>query len=175
MDGKVTMFQRSLLVVPLVLGLMGCVSGQAPATTPPVSLSDFAHRLGSAHVVLYWNCERPEAGRLQLDGIAQSPWSEVRSLEFEFVGVDLRDRIISETKGEARDLVIRTNQVSPFRLNLRTVGSEVRFDLFYQHQFVPESMDALLAGPPTRGPRLVAQADRFLVRDVCAEALHRSR
>jgi hypothetical protein len=175
MNGKVTMSQRLLLVVPLVLGLMGCVSGQAPTTTPPVSLSGFAHRVGSAHVVLYWNCERPEAGRLQLDGIAQSPWSEVRSLEFELVGVDQRDRIVSETKGVARDPVISTNQFSPFRLNLRTVGSEVRFDLFYQHQFVPDQMNALLAGPPTARPRLVAQADRFLVRDVCSETQHRAR
>jgi hypothetical protein len=175
MDGKMAVIQRPLLVVPLVLGLMSCVSGQAPPTTPPVSPSAFAHRVGSAHVVLYWNCERPEAGRLQLDGIAQSPWSEIRSLEFELVGVDRRDRIVSEIRGEARDPVIGSNQISPFRLDLQTVGGEVRFDLFYQHQFVPEGMDALLAGPPTPRPRLVGQANRFLIRDACSEAQHRAR
>ncbi|MFI5342328.1 MAG: hypothetical protein ACHQ7N_21155 [Candidatus Methylomirabilales bacterium] len=169
------MFTRSLLVVPLVLSLMGCVSGQAPVTSSPVSLDTFAHRVGSAHVVLYWNCQTPEPGRLQFDGIAQSPWSEVRSLEFELVGVDIRDRLVSQTKGEARDPVIRTRQLSPFRLELRTVGSEVRFDLFYQHQFVPQGMDALLAGLPMARPRLHAQADRFLARDVCSETQHRAR
>lgn len=169
------MFPRSWLAVPLVFGLMGCVSGQAPATTSPVSLSTFAHRIGSSHVVLYWNCVRPETGRILLDGIAQSPWAEIRFLEFELVGVDLRDRIVSEAKGKARDLVIRTHEVSPFQLELQTVGSEGRFDLYYQHQFVPEEMDALLAGPPTAPPRQVAQADRFLVRDVCSETQHRSR
>lgn len=169
------MFLRSLLVVPLVLSLMGCVSGQAPATTSPVPLSTFAHRVGSSYVVLYWNCERPESGRLQVDGIAQSPWAEVRSLEFDLVGLDTQDHIVSEIKGESRDPVIRTNQASPFRLELRTVGSEARFDLYYQHQIVPEEMDALVAGPPMARPRLVAQADRFLVRDICSETQHRAR
>jgi hypothetical protein len=167
---------KSLQVVPLVLGLMGCVSGQAPERTSPVSLNTFAHRIGSSYLVLYWNCERPEPGRLQLDGVAQSPWgAEIRSLEFEFVGVNMRDRVVSETKGEIRDPVIRTREVSPFRLDLQTVGSEVRFDLYYQHQFVPEAMDALLAGPPTARPRLAGQTDRHLVRDVCSEAQHRAR
>lgn len=169
------MFSRSWLAAPLVFCLMGCVSVQTPATTSPVSLSTFAHRIGSSHVVLYWNCVRPEAGRLQFDGIAQTPWAEVRFLEFELVGVDLRDRMVSETRGKARDLVIRTHEVSPFRLELQTVGSEVRFDLYYQHQFVPDEMDAMLAGPPKAPPRQVAQAHRFLVRDVCSETQHRSR
>lgn len=169
------MFPRSWLAVPLVLGLMACASGQAPETTSPVLLSTFAHRIGSSHVVQYWNCVRPEAGRLQLDGVAQSPWAEIRFLEFELVGVDTRDRVVSETKGEVRDPVIRINQVSPFRLELRMVGSEVRFDLYYQHQFVPEEMSALLAGPPMARPRLVAQADRSLVRDLCSETQHRFR
>ncbi len=169
------MLLRSLLITFLALSLIGCASGQAPVTAPPALPSAFAHRVGSTYVVLYWNCERPGPGRLELDGIAQSPWSEVRSLEFELVGVNMRDRIISETKGEVRDPVIRTHQVSPFRLELQTVGSEARFDLYYQHQFVPESMDALLAGPPMAGPRLLTEAMRFLVRDVCSETQHRTR
>lgn len=169
------MLLGSLLITSIVLSLMGCASGQAPVTASPALPSAFAHRVGSSHVVLYWNCERPEAGRLQLDGIAQSPWAEVRSLEFELVGLDAQNRIVSESRGEPRDSLIRTNQASPFRLELRTVGSEVRFDLFYQHQFVPEAMDALLAGPLTARARLVAQADKFLVRDVCSETQHRAR
>ena len=169
------MLMKSLLVVPLVLSLTGCVSGQAPATASPVSFDTFAHRVGSSFVVLYWNCQTPEPGRLQLEGIGQSPWAEVRSLEFELVGVNIRDRIVSETKGEVRDPVIPTHQASPFRLELRTVGSEVRFDLYYQHQFVPEAMDALLTGPPMARPRHLAQAERFLVRDVCSETQHRAR
>lgn len=169
------MLLGSLLITSIVLSLMGCASGQAPVTASPALPSAFAHRVGSSHVVLYWNCERPEAGRLQLDGIAQSPWAEVRSLEFELVGLNAQNRIVSESRGEPRDSLIRTNQASPFRLELRTVGSEVRFDLFYQHQFVPEAMDALLAGPLTARARLVAQADKFLVRDVCSETQHRAR
>jgi hypothetical protein len=169
------MLLRSLLITSLVLSLMGCASGLAPVTTSPALPSAFAHRVGSSHVVLYWNCERPGSGRLELDGIAQSPWAEVRSLDFDLVGLDAQDHIVSESKGWPRDSLIQTNQASPFRLGLQTVGSEVRFDLFYQHQNVPEEMDALLAGPPMARPRLHAQAMRFLARDVCSETQHRAR
>ena len=169
------MHPRALLALPLMFSLMSCVSQTAPGTGPLISPDAFTHRAASPHVVLYWSCERPEPGRLQLDGIAQSPWSEVRSLEFELVGVDDRERSVSETKGEAQDATIRTNQASRFQLTLRTVGSEVRFDLYYQHQFVPEQTDAMLAGPPVALPRLVAWGNRFLVRDACSETQHRVR
>jgi hypothetical protein len=169
------MHPRFLLALPFVLSLMSCVSTTGPGPGPLISPDAFAHRAASSHVVLYWRCGRPEPDRLQVDGIAQSPWSEVRSLEFELVGVDDRERPVSETKGEAQEATILTNQTSRFQLTLRTVGSEARFDLFYQHQFAPEQTDAMLAGPPVRFPRLVAWGNRFLVRDACSETQHRVR
>jgi hypothetical protein len=164
-----------LLGPPLVLGLMSCVSAPVPGAGPLISPDAFAHRTSSPHAVLYWSCGRTEPGTLQVDGIAQSPWSEVQSLEFELVGVDNRERIVSETKGKAQDATIRTNQTSQFQLTLRTVGSEVRFDLFYQHQFAPEQTDSMLTGPPVTFRRLVAWGNRFLVRDACSETQHRVR
>jgi hypothetical protein len=125
-------------------------------------------------VVLYWNCLRPEPGVLRLDGAAHSPYfSAVRYLEFELVGLDANDRIVSEAKGAARDYVLRTNQVSPFQLDVRTVGSEMRFDLYYQYRS-QQNLRSLLADPPVGGPQLIAQAtNRFLARDVCSETQHR--
>ena len=169
------MCRHVLSVVPFVLSLVGCVAGQAPETMTPAAVTGFAHRVGTTYLVLYWNCAPTEAGRLHLEGIAQSPWSEIRSLEFELVGVDARDRTVSETKGKARDSLIRTNQTSPFQLDLRTLGTEVRYDLFYQHQYVPDDqMSALFAGPPAAPTRLIAQGNRFLARDVCGETRHRA-
>jgi hypothetical protein len=55
---------------------------------------------------------------------------------------------VSQAKGTARDILIHTNQTSPFRLDLRTSGKEVRFDVIYQYRVMErEEIDALLAGP----------------------------
>jgi hypothetical protein len=175
------MILRSLLAALLAMGLAACTSlevGQGPgAQQPPYPPDAFAHRVATSHVVLYWNCGRPEANVLRLDGVAQNPWSpqEVQFLEFELVGVGGEERVVSQTKGEVRDFMLRTNQISPFRLELRTVGSEARFDLYYQYQFQDMEIKALLAGPPVGGLRLLAYTNRFLARDVCAETKHRVR
>jgi hypothetical protein len=106
--------------------------------------------------------------------VAQSPYfSGIRDLEFELVGADANERVVSQTRGVARDYVLRTNQFSPFQLDLRTTGSEVRFDLFYRYRS-QQNLRSMLAGPPVGGPQLFAQATtQFLVRDVCSETQHR--
>lgn len=175
------MLLRSMLVAVLVAELVGCASLRSPGKggeQSSASTDAFAHRTASSHVVLYWNCARPAPAVLRVDGIAQNPWEsqEVRSLEFELVGVDAGERAVSEVTGEARDPAIGTNQTSPFVLELRTVGSEARFDLYYDYQFSEgDQTDALLAGPPMLGSRLPPQGNRFLVRDVCSESQHRNR
>ena len=180
-EEAVLMIRHSMLVVGLALGLAACASPEAlqrseeqRSVYPP---DVFGHRVATSHVVLYWNCSRPESNVQRLDGVAQNPWSpqEVRFLELELVGVDARDRAISETKGEIPDFLLRTNQTSPFHLDLRTVGGEVRFDLYYRYRFQDGEMEALLAGPPVRGPRLLAQVNQFLARDVCSDTQHRAR
>jgi hypothetical protein len=90
--------------------------------------------------------------------------------------VNERDRTLSAVKGEARDYVIRTGGTSPFLLELRPTGGEARFDLYYRYQFSGgEQMDALLAGPPMAAPGLLAQIDRYVIRNVCSESQHRAR
>lgn len=175
------MLLHSTVVAVFVVGMAGCASLQSPGTAggqPPASPDAFAHRTASSHVVLYWNCARPASEVLRVEGIAQNPWAsqEVRSLEFEFVGVDARDRAVSEVRGEARSPGIGTNQTSAFLLDLRTVGREARFDLYYDYQFSEsDQMDALLVGPPMVPSRLLSQGNRMLVRDVCSESQHRRR
>jgi len=176
------MMWRAIALAVLVLGLVGCASLQSsgmPAGPTPAPLNAFAHRASSSHLVLYWNCGRSTPDVLRLEGIARNPWyvEEIRDLEFELVGVGARERTVSEVKGEARNTAIRTNQASPFLLDLRTVGGELRFDLYYQYQFAEgEEMDALLAGPPMVPSRFFSPGgNRFLVRDVCSESQHLAR
>lgn len=163
----------------LSMGLSACaLEGTWPPTTEPTIYPPavFSHRVGTSHVVLYWNCTQPEPGVLRLDGVAQNPHSpqEVRFLELDLAGVDAQDRFVSETKGAVRNFLLRLNEISPFQLDLRLAGTEVRFDLFYQYRF-HEDGGHFLAGPPVGGPHLFAQEQRFMARDVCSETQHRVR
>ena len=173
-------FHARLLVI-LAMNVAACASLEATqheakrqAYPPDV----FAHRVSTSEVVLFWNCVRVDPHVMRVEGVAQNPSSPqpVRYLELELVGVDGRNRIVSQARGSARDSMLHTNQVSPFGMDLRTAGSEVRFDLYYQYRFLEgQEMDALLSGPPVEGLRLLAQTSRFMARDVCSETQHRIR
>jgi hypothetical protein len=173
---------RTGLLVLLGMGLWGCAAGgtllfPAMASTP-YPPPGYAHRVESSHVALYWNCTQPEPGLLQLAGRAFNPWSDqpVRFLELELVGVDDREHTVSGAKAEAADLQIYTNQSTPFQLDLRTAGTEVRFDLYYQYRFQDRGHNAIVAGPVPGGSfRLAQQTIRSLARDVCSETQHRWR
>jgi len=171
-----------VLVAAVMLGLAACAflgvplqSKEGPSPYPP---DVYAHRVATSHVVLYWNCSRPATDLLRVDGVAQNPWSsqEVRFLELELVGVDGQDRIVSEAAAAVPDFLLGTNQISPFRLDLRTVGGEVRFDLYYHYRYdETDEVDILLAGPPMAGPRPLASTQNSLARDVCSDTRHRAR
>ena len=173
------MIRHSLMVVAFVTCLAGCAPMQAPGSgsmpgSPPQA---FAHRVSNSEVVLLWNCLEPEPSLLRVEGVVRSPWQSqpIRELEFDLVGVDARERTTAQTAGAARDYQIYTNQSTPFQLALKRAGSEVRFDLYYRYRFQEEwDMGARLAGPPTGGPRLLAQTRSFLVRDICGATQHRA-
>ncbi len=174
------MFRHSLLVVAFGMSLAGCVAMEAPGggTVPGSAPEPFTHRVATTDVLLLWNCLEPEAGLLRVEGVVRSPWQAqpIRELEFDLVGVDAQDRTTAQTAGDARDFQIFTNQSTAFHLALKRAGTEVRFDLYYRYRFNEEwDMSALVAGPPTAGPRLLAQTQRtFLVRDVCGATQHRA-
>ncbi len=170
------MVRQAVLLVGIVLGVISCVGVERPAPgTPPEA---FAHRVATSEVVLLWNCLQPEPGLLRVVGEAQSPWQAqpIRFLELQVVGVDAQARETAQASGKARDIQIFTNQRSPFQLELRTAGTEVRFDLYYHYQFENEwDSDARLAGPAMVGPRLLAQTRSELARDVCSPTQHLAR
>jgi hypothetical protein len=125
------------------------------------------------HLVVYWNCTRPESGQVRVDGLVYSPYfSDVRDVQLELVGVDGSDRVVSETRALPLDFALGMNRTSPFGLALRTTGSEARFDLYYGYR-AQGGLRSSLAGPPVAGSTLLAQSQSwFMARDVCSETRH---
>ena len=163
------------------LGLSACAGDgmlRMPTATPtPYPPPGYVHRVGPYPVELYYNCSTPSPGALRLDGLAFNPWSSqpVRALEFELVGVDARGWSVSEATAEARDYQLFTNQSTPFQLDLKTVGSEARFDLYFSYQFQEGDHGDFISKVAWRGPVLLAlQPNRSLVRDACSETAHRA-
>ena len=170
------MVRQAMLLVGMAMGVTACVAVDTARTGAP--LEAFTHRVATSEVVLLWNCVRPASGGLHLEGVARSPWQSqpIRYLELQLVGVDAQDRETTEAAGKARDTQILTNEESPFQLDLRTAGTEVRFDLYYQYRFNQEYETALLAGPPLVGPRRYAQTTTtHMVRDACSSTQHLAR
>ncbi|HYL80078.1 MAG TPA: hypothetical protein VEU07_04645 [Candidatus Acidoferrum sp.] len=153
--------RNSVLLLLVILVLPACTS-QGPygvlAAQPPIyPQKTFAHRVSSPDVDIYWNCSPPEAGLLRVTGVAQNTGGrDVRFLELQLEGVDAKDRNILEAAAAVPDIVLYSNQMSPFELDLRTAGSEVRFDLFYQYSIGSISREL-----------------HFMARDVCSETQHR--
>lgn len=152
-------------------GPMGALGGGVAPTPAPES---FTHRVATSDVVLLWNCLEPKPGALRVEGIAQNPWQAqpVQYLKFELVGVDARGHTTAQATGEALNDQLMTNQSTPFQLELKTTGTEVRFDLYYHYRFHEEFESVMVSGPPMTGPRLIAQTQTFLVRDCCGANQH---
>jgi len=163
-------------VLLLAIGLAACAAaGREPVAYPPPGLG---HRVASPHLELFWHCIRPEPARLRLEGVAVNRWSaqEVRFLEFELVGMDAHEHTVSQATGAAQDFLLRPGQTTPFQLELQPVGSEVRFDLYYQYQAPTRDDDAVISQVVSSRLFLLAQqTNRFLARDACSESQHRAR
>lgn len=170
------MARRWELLVALAMWVTGCAAVDASGTA--ASPDAFAHRVATSEVVLRWNCLQHAAGMLRVEGVAHNPWQSqpIGYLEVQAVGVDADGRQTAEAAGRARDIQILTNEQSPFQLDLRTTGSEVRVDLYYQYRFNQEYDAALLAGPPMVGARRYAQTTTtHMVRDACSPTQHLAR
>jgi hypothetical protein len=150
----------------------------APAGYPPAG---YAHTVQSSQVALYWNCARSDAGSVHVDGMAVNPWSDqpVQFLGFDLVGVDARGHSVSSIHSDARDILLRTNQQTPFTIDLHTAGTEVRFALYYEYQFqdrghTPFASKTAWDGSsfPQKPPVLLAWTNQFMVRDACSPTQH---
>ena len=101
------------------------VSGAYP---PP----EFAHRVASPQVEVYWNCGEATPGVVQLDGVVHNfGGRDVRFASVEAVGVNAMGQSVSDSVVALPDIVLGVNQSSPFHITLRATGSEVRYDLYY--------------------------------------------
>ena len=178
------MKRKSKVAFLLLLGaaLSACAADGTFLQLPPPFAAypptGFKHTVQSSHVVLYWNCTQPEAGVLRLDGVAFNPWmsAPVQYLEFEMEGVDAVAGSVSEGKAAAQDIQIRTNRSSPFQIDLRTTGKEVRYDLYYQYRMNEGEGRRMDASLDWDGPVLFAQQNRrFSVRDACSDTQHLAR
>jgi len=173
---------RLALVCALGIALAACAADQTSrglaTEATPYPPPGYSHTVQSSHVALYWNCARPDAGIIQVNGLAFNPWSSqpVRYLELELVGVSSGERTVSEVGTKARDIEILTSQSTPFQLTLRATGAETRFDLYYRYLFQDDRDDRRQASLAWDGPVLFAQSQKqFRVRDACSETLHRVR
>jgi hypothetical protein len=166
---------RCAVLLLIAMAVTSCVAVDTVGTG--MSPEAFTHRAATSEVVLLWTCLQPASDLLRVEGVARNPWQAqpIRYLELQVVGVDAQGRQTAEVAGKARDFQIFTNQQSPFQLDLRTAGAEVRFDLYYQYLFDQEYDTAMVAGPPMVGPRLHAQTNTNMVRDVCSPTQHLAR
>ena len=152
----------------LLVAMAGCAMGgggsSGPAQAPLYPPAVFAHRVSTSAVTVYWNCTHPEPGALSVDGVVQNTGGGVvQFAEVEIVSVDAQDRTIASARSAVRDVQIETNQSSPFRLGLRTVGAEARIDLYYEYRV--RSLFGFGAAQ--------VSPERFRARDVCSESQHR--
>lgn len=172
------MMRHAVLFVGMAMAVTACAAVDTPGTGVP--LEAFTHRVANSEVVLRWNCLQPASGLLRVEGVAHNPWQAqpIGHLELQVVGVDAEGRQTGEAAGKARDLQILTSQRSPFQLDLKTTGTEVRVDLYYQYLFNQEweSGALLVAGPPMAAPRRYAQSTNTnMVRDACSPTQHLAR
>jgi hypothetical protein len=113
---------------------------------------------------------------MRVEGMARNPWSpqEVRFLEFDLVGVDRDDRVVSQVHAEAPNFLLHMNQITRFQMTLRATGRETRYDLHYEYRFDELDMKAWLGGPPM-GPRVAQTFNQFAIRDACSDTRHLAR
>ncbi len=145
----------------LAVALSACAgdgTGRLPGATPPVyPPAAFAHRVSTADISVYWNCTRPEPEVVRLDGVVQnSGGRELEFVELDGNAVDARDRSVSAARTSLKDLVLHTNQISPFTLDIRVPGTTTRLDLYYTYRLGLGRSDV-----------------RQFARDVCSETQHR--
>jgi hypothetical protein len=121
--------------------------------------------VSAADVRVFWNCTQPEQNLLQVDGVVQNIGGRlVQFAEVEVVAVNASGRTVGSATSAVDNIRLQTNQRSPFLIQLRTLGDEVRFDMFYRHRARDTS------GIGVAGLRQIQN----MARDVCSPTQYRS-
>ena len=147
-------------VAMLMAGCTGPGTGSSGASVeriyPP---SVYAHRVSTPHVSVYWNCTQLPNDASRVEGVVQSSkGGRVKFVELELAGAGPRRGYVSSVKTALPDIILQTNQISPFAFELQKSGAE-RLDMFYQYE-----IDA------AHGEEI---QQRHMIRDVCSPTQHR--
>jgi hypothetical protein len=161
-DGGRIMRANQWLAAAAAALLSGCAgAGTQPAIYPQAV---FEHRVSTSEVTVYWNCTQAESQVLRVEGVVQNiGGGQVEFAQVELVAVSAQGRNVGSTTASVREVVLQANQNSPFLLQLRTLGDEARFDLYYWYY----AGEAFGFGPPGR------REFRSMARDACSPTQHR--
>ncbi len=130
------------------------VPASATGNYPPAV---YAHRVGGTDVEIYWNCSQPEPGVVEMHGVVQNVGGrDVKFMELNLVGVGPGDSSVSQATVSLPAIDLGSYGNSPFHLQVRTIGSEARFDLYYQY-YLGSGLSPLI---------------RNFVRDACSQTQH---
>jgi hypothetical protein len=143
----------------LALIVGACAGTATTSSAPPKALlENFTNRAFRGPVSVYWSCSRPEANVLQVEGVAvQKAYpGPTRDLTFRLEGLDGRGATVSWGTAPARDSMMYTMEQNPFRVTVRTVGSEARFNLTYTY-WLHESGGGSQTDADTDDKEIVAQ------------------
>ena len=156
------MLRNITLGARIVVGLSACATPSTKISVYPPAV--YEHRVSAADVSVYWNCTQPEPNMLRVEGAVQNiSGAQVQFAEVEVVAVNVSDRTVRSAKSAVRDILLQSTQVSPFLIQLQTLGDEARFDMYYWY-YVRGPLG--VAGP---GQRQVQN----MARDVCSPTQHR--
>ena len=138
--------------IGLALAAAGCgaCSGAVPLQATP-DYSRFSHSWTTPKVTLYWDCTEAESGAVRIDGVGVNLWEPIppEFLDLRLFGLDVQGRVLSRTQGSAQGAELIKNFPTPFRLELREQGGEVRVDLAYRYQYRDDSLDGPFRWMPT--------------------------
>jgi hypothetical protein len=153
---------RRIPAVALMLCAVALAACGLAKPMPP--LNSFGHQNSDGTAALYWDCSRPGAGVVRIEGWANNPYypNALQDLEVILYGVNAQGSTVSQAKASAQNYQIQTNEPSPFSVDLRTVGGEVRYDMVYQYWGGGDSGMGRRGGMGGGGER-----HQNMARDVC--------
>ena len=138
----------AMTLASLAVALVACGTAR-----PMPDFNSFAHRVTDNVVVLYWTCSRPAPGVVQVAGVANNPYSPgpIQDLEFRIYGVSAQSSNASRARGSAQAFLIYTNEPSPFKIDLKSVGGEAQYNMVYSYMIPIEGREALVTGGERQG------------------------